>query len=73
MSIRTRMKKAARAVDRAADITVFAKARHIYSYGATPHAVLTHALGSLCLDTATEDVYIKSDVKGGTAWTRFVV
>ena len=72
MSIRSRMKAKARSVDVKVDLSLFDNAKHIYEYGATPNAVLTHALGSLCIDTATSDIYIKTDAYGGTAWSKIV-
>lgn len=70
MSIRTRIKQRMRYRDEHANFSIVDRAKHVYSYGATPNAVITAPLGSLCLDTATEDGYINTD--GASAWSKFV-
>ena len=70
MSIRSRMIAKARSVDVHADLTLFNNAKHIREYGANPNAAFSAPLCSLCIDTATSDVYINTD--GASEWGRIV-
>ena len=70
MSIRSLMRHKARSVDIHADLTLYNNAKHITQYSATPNAVITMPLGSLCWDYGGEDIYINTD--GASAWSKIV-
>ena len=70
MSIRSRMKAHMRLHDEHCNESLLDHNREVSTYGATPNAAVTAKLGALCLDTATEDIYINTD--GASAWTKIV-
>ena len=72
MSIRSKMRAKMRSVDKYADVTLVNNAKHITEYSATPNAVISAPLGSLCWDYTNSDIYFKTDALAGTAWSRVV-